>query len=178
MMKPPIVAVGFALVANIAQAESLCGNLDAPFIMDTLQGDWALNGSISVETETLSVVQPAQGGTATFEDDFVVALLSEDGLETYGTLAESPSPYDVDHVDDILETVEADWIADDLSLTPCGPEGLLQLRSSVQEPNRESHLTVLPYFNDQMLVIYEGELTGDWGLSFITFAALMTRDES
>lgn len=172
-----ICSYRFDFLSGAAQAESLCGVTDEAAVFAALQGDWNVSGSVSLETETLSVTRPNEG-TAAFREDFVVVEIIEDGTGTTGNLATVGQVYDVDQVDDILETVEAEWIADDLSLTPCGPEGLLQLSSQVEEFGNLSRLTVLPYFDDQILVISESERKGDWGLAFVTFAGLLTRPES
>lgn len=171
-----LAALGLILWAGVAQAESLCGVTDEAAVFGALQGEWALSGSVSLETETLSVTRPNEG-VATFRRDFFVVDIVEDGIGTTGNLVAAGQAYDVDQVDDILDTVEAEWIADNLSLTPCGPEGLLQLSSLVEEFGNLSQLTVLPYFDDQMLVISESERKGDWGLAFVTFAGVLTRSE-
>lgn len=165
--------IGLILTASGAQAESLCGVTDAAVVFGHLQGDWTLTGAISVETETLSVVE-VTNGTAQFMQDRAVILTHDGGAGIAVSLGLLGAAYDVNGVDDILETVEAEWIADAVSTTPCGPDGLLQLSAtSNANENETSRVTVVPYFSDKVVVIIESELTGDWGLGFITIAALL-----
>ena len=85
--------------------------------------------------------------------------------------------YDVDGVDDILETTGSEWIADAVSLTPCGPDGLLQPTADFAfDELVTGQVTVIPYFSDSMLMIVEARLRGDFGVAFITTSTLMTRD--
>ena len=96
-------------------------------------------------------------------------------LERATQLTATDTPYSVDHVDDILETVEAEWIADAVSETPCGPEDLLQLTAPLDLPPRMAGtVTLIPYFSDRVVIIAEVEMRGDWGLGFVTMAALLT----
>ena len=83
--------------------------------------------------------------------------------------------YDVDAVDDMLATVEADWIADAVSLTPCGPDDLLQLSTVIDVQDvAQGTLTIIPYFTDQIVMISEVEVTGDWVIAFVTEVGLLT----
>jgi hypothetical protein len=78
-------------------------------------------------------------------------------------------------LDDILDTVDAAWIADEVSGTTCGPEELPQLTASYELSEAlNGRLTVIPYFSDRAVLILEAEWRGDWGIAFITLAALLT----
>ena len=165
-------------------AESLCDLNDLDELRATLAGEWAAMGRTSVEATTLSVVQETTGFAVIDADGRIASqdvaahapmpLVFIDGSSP--TLEVAQEPYDVDHVDDLLETVEAEWIADELSLTPCGPEELLQMSVPiVPTEDITVQVTLLPYFEDQFLLLSEGEVKGAWGIAFITKAALFTR---
>jgi len=105
------------------------------------------------------------------------AAIPEVTLESDSAFMRDIGPvYDVDGVDDILETVEAEWIADAVSQTPCGPRQLLQLTADVDMGEQGGGaVTFIPYFSNQLVMISEVEIEGDWGIAFVTEAALLTR---
>ena len=166
-------ALVFCLWASTGQAASLC-DVPAEEALAALAGEWSGPGAVSIETETLSVV----------EDAPFQLTLTADGLASEGSFSawvsdpvmlEPGVVYDVDGVDDILATLEAEWIADDVSLTPCGPEALPQVSAEIEvAPDFNGRVTLVPYFTDQVIMIFEYEFRGDWGLAFVTEGALMT----
>jgi len=177
------VVLCFALAGPVS-AESLCGVTDQDAVLGAIAGSWGLEGSSALETETLSMVEPVVGAAVIGADGQVVsaevlqgAVVPDIALDDDSPAVEvTESPYDVDQVDDILETVEADWIADAVSATPCGPEGLTQLAYTYAfETEATGRVTLIPYFTDQVLMISEAELKGDWGLAFFVSAVLLTR---
>ena len=162
-----------ALWAGSGHADSLCG-VTAQEALPQIIGAWTYEGAVSVETETLSIVEPDTGraivgGDGSFAAPPVSRWIAAP-VDLRGEVV-----YDVDQVDDLLETVEAAWIADAVSLTPCGPEGLPQLTAEFMNEELTGQVTLLPYFTDLSVMIVEAELRGEWGLAFITTAALMTR---
>ncbi len=166
--------LGFVLISGAAQAESLCGATDQVALLEAIHGPWSVSGSISVETQTLSVVEPIQanvliGRTGAILLDFE----GESGSSLI--LGAAEDALDVDQVDNFLKTVEAEWIADEVSDTPCGPEGLLQLQALRDDPEGDyNRVTVLPYFDDRLVIITEIETAGEWGLAFITLGGILT----
>lgn len=175
-----------ALHTTAAQAASLCGVTDPQEVLEALAGDWTVDGATSVETETVSDVDQIVGSFVLATDArFASEWVASPGPARPVTIAaDSPvlriegAIYNVDQIDDMLDTVEADWIADDLSETPCGPEGLPQLTHKLDiEGTIAVRVTVIPYFTDAVLLISEAEMTGDWGLAFVTTAALLTPAE-
>jgi len=170
-----VVVLSSCTFAHGSAADSLCGVTDPQAVFDAVQGTWVGRGSINVETETLS---------ATEEPNQMVLAITPAGGLIFDPQAGGSTPlaleaegivYDVDQVDDILETVEAEWIADDVSLTPCGPEGLLQLTVAIPLAEGETaSVILLPYFSDRLVMIGEREMRGDFGLAFVTMAALLT----
>ncbi|SLN11609.1 hypothetical protein [Pseudooctadecabacter jejudonensis] len=170
MIRAAILCVGLSTAAS---AESLCGVTDPQVILGHLSGEWSLTGALSVELETLSVTQPVTGTASAQGADLTLQFPMETEAHTMN-LRPAPDRRDVDWVDDILTTVEQDGIADDLSLTPCGPESLIQfIGSASTEDGRSQITTILPYFSDAMLMVQTGEWAGEWGLAFLTGAALM-----
>lgn len=175
-----------ALWAGAAQAESLCGVTDRQVVLDAIAGDWSARGATSVESETLSVVDQTAGRYVFDAQGRFSSIIVEAVAEPPAVVIDADSPtlgalgvfYDVDQVDDILETVEAAWIADEVSLTPCGPEELPQLQIILRDGEASSGVMVIvPYFSDKMVAISEVEMRGDWGLAFVTSAALLTATE-
>ncbi|PVA06125.1 hypothetical protein [Thalassorhabdomicrobium marinisediminis] len=180
-----ILAPVFAIVvASAAQAESLCGVLDRSQVLGTIAGDWQLEGAVSAEGETLSQVRQTLGhviidatgriatAVAPAGEEAPRAALEDDSL----TLTSTGVFYDVDRADDIFDTVEAPWIADAVSETPCGPERLLQLGGMFEVGDSTSGIVaVLPYFSDRIVLIGETKITSERGLIFVTRAALLTR---
>jgi hypothetical protein len=89
----------------------------------------------------------------------------------------APKPYDVDRVDDVLDTTESGELADLLSDTQCGPEALPQVQ--VVLPEFEGGITVfgtitlVPYFDDRVLEISELTLKSDETVLFMTETVLL-----
>ena len=170
-----IPAALLACWAGGAGAESLCDVTDGVF--DRLAGDWAGAVTASVETETLSVTDEVMPGLSTlsadgaFGIDFIQDLV---GAGAVVRLTHGAVVHDVDGVDDLLDTTETAWMADALSDTPCGPEALPQLSGTVDHgPDLTGTLTLIAYFDDRVLMLSELEYRGDWGLAFVTAAALL-----
>ncbi len=88
-----------------------------------------------------------------------------------------PKPYDVDRVDDVLDTTERADLADVLSDTQCGPEALPQLQ--VDLPEFEGGIsvfgtiTLMPYFDDRVLEISELTLKSDETVLFMTETVIL-----
>ncbi|MBU2993522.1 hypothetical protein Q4555_13230 [Octadecabacter sp. 1_MG-2023] len=172
------VASFLICLTGTAQAESMCGWDEPTEIRAALAGDWIYKGAGSFVTASLDD-QGEIDGAANITEAGDVAV---DEI-TY-TLMPLLRPelgdvvYDVDQVDDLLETVEAEWIADAVSMTPCGPDDLPQLSATYQITEAlNGQLTVLPYATDQVVLMLEAEWRGDWGLAFVTIAALLTPSE-
>ncbi|WP_281982386.1 hypothetical protein [Thalassorhabdomicrobium marinisediminis] len=163
------------LFAPPLHAESLCGVSDVDFILDQIEGRWAADGNVSVESETLSVFKPLPDVVVIGPDHRLTTRMTRNmGLTP--ELDVAAAPYDVDAVDDMLDTVEAAWIADAVSDTPCGPEELTQLSAEVRVDDViTGHVTLIPYFTDRVVLIAEVETRGDWGLAFVTHGLLLTR---
>lgn len=164
---------------------SLCELDDNTLLLEIMQGDWVERGAISIESETLSVTEPVDG------EMYIFATLIQSNA-VFGTYQFDQANlrrgqvYDVDQVDDLLETAEVEWIADEVSLTPCGPDGLPQVSADLFELSVDEgpiadrdvvgRVTVLPYFANKMVILVEAELRGDWGIAYLTAATLMTRE--
>ena len=165
-----------ALAASPAAAESLCG-VTGEVALTQLVGNWIGDVQGNIETETVSVTDVVAPGVASVGEDgrFAIDILGVlAGAGEAVTLTPVETIYDVDGVDDLLDTVEAAWIADALSDTPCGPESLPQLRGVVDyAPDLTGQIVLIPYFDDRVLMLAEWENRGDWGLAFLTLAALL-----
>lgn len=170
-------ALALTLFATPVMAgESLCGWSDADRVLAALAGAFAGDLSVQVEAETVSTTKTFADDRATLSPDgdlsdaFLGNLVRDPVALTLGTLV-----YDVDAVDDLLWTAEAEWIADAVSLTPCGPEDLPQLSGSfVGGEGFAGQVTLIPYFTDKVVMVFEVDYSGDWGLSEITGTALLT----
>ncbi len=163
------------VVPGTVAAESLCDVGGG--IIPRLAGVWDGTVAMSVETEALSVTDEGLPVLSVLFDDgrFGTAWMQDIvGAGETVTLSRSDGTYDVDGVDDLLETAEADWMADALSDTPCGPEALPQLRGAVDyAPDLTGDLTLIAYFDDRILMLAELEYRGDWGVAFVIAAALL-----
>ena len=174
------------LASSTAQADSLCQVWNVDVVQQAMAGQWSTRGAISIESVILSTTENTTGRvvispSGQFSSVSVVeeAAIPDVTLDQDSTFMSDIGPvYDVDGVDDILETVEAEWIADAVSETPCGPRELLQLTASVDMGEQGGGaVTFIPYFEDQIVMISEVEIVGDWGIAFVTEAALLTRPE-
>ena len=169
------LALTLAVLAIPVHAESLCGWTDDAALRSALAGSWAYDGAWSFVTAS-DEGDPAIEGTAEIAQDGSITVLGVTDVvmpELTPTLGDMV--YDVDQVDDLLDTVNADWIADAVSATPCGPEDLPQLSAiyAVDE-DLSGQLTLVAYATDQVVLLLEAEWRGDWGLAFVTAATLMT----
>lgn len=173
-----------ALSASVAQADSLCGVEDFDRVQTVLTGTWVQSGASSIETETLSVVQPIDEAAAVEvrADGGLIWATTDQWLGGALSLEPRSVPYDVDAVDDLLTTTDSDWIADAVGDTPCGPGDLPQLSgafrvaSDAQQDAITGTVTLVPYFSDRVVLLAQIELRGEWGLGFLTTAALLTPD--
>jgi len=175
-----LAALALTLVVSLAvplTAQSLCDVRDPDRINAALQGVWTQSGGGSYVTASEEAVAPVMGnitigpnGQVTW-DELTYVLLPVVAPEL------GDAVYDVDNIDDLLETTESEWIVDTLSDTPCGPENLPQLsvRYEMITLNLRGQLTLVPYFEDRVLAVLETEWKGDWGIAFITVTSLMTR---
>lgn len=169
------VALSLAALPALA-GESLCGRRDGVAILAELAGAWDNALTVQVETEGLSTLREIEGDWALLEADgaFLNAFLDE-LIGAPVTLAFVEEGYDVDQVDDLLEATESDWIADALSETPCGPETLPQFRAGFKGgAGLSGQITLIPYFTDKALMLFQIDYLGDWGLSEVTGTALLT----
>lgn len=166
------------LWAGAAQAGSLCGVTDEAAVRAAMTGGFTQAGALSIETETLSVTEPFADEPVIIDPAGRIMLPVVDqwtGQDVRTTL--SGGIYDVDGVDDLLDTVDAAWIADAVGDTPCGPEELPQITGTFASgEDLSGRVTVIGYFSDRMVVLTQVDLRGDWGIAFVTIAALLTRD--
>ena len=162
-----------------AFAESLCGETDLTRLSKTLAGDWERRAQVNLESETLSILRQTAPERVTLTaapaiaTDFIDSLI---GAPLSLSLAEGTA-YDVDAVDDMLDTTESAEFADVLSDTPCGPEDLPQLQGTLIKTDGISAagtVTLIPYFSDRILEITELELKSEGALIFMTATALLT----
>lgn len=181
-MKSILVSALLILGPVHAAAQSLCDQRDPAKVMEALVGLWRGDVAVSVETETVSATEVMDAGRHWMREDggFVTYLIAG-WTEAPVDLALSEAPiYDVDGVDDLLETTSREVFADLLSDTPCGPETLPQMTGQFVSDLAEGEgsvtgaVTLIGYFEDRVLMLVEAELTGDWGLGFVTATALLT----
>lgn len=167
--------LALCLAAPVAQAQSLCGVTDEDTVLGQIAGDWDVVGAMAIDTHIVSFVEPFE---ATVEiNDLGMVRLDMNGMRGDNIFVDADEgSFDVDEIDGFLEDTQAEWIADAVSATPCGPEGLLQLRDTSDNPDADyNRVTFIPYFADQMVMIVEVETQGEWGIAFISMTGLMTR---
>jgi hypothetical protein len=167
------------LAASPASAEGLCDITGEAGLLARLAGSWEQDGRLSLENATTSLLRDLPPARVEITADGLYDSPFTDnitGAPLALTFADTPA-WDVDRVDDILETVERADIADTLSDTRCGPEALPQLVAEIPETPGMSAggtLTLIAYFDDRLLRITELELKSAETILFMTEAALMT----
>ncbi|SMP22497.1 hypothetical protein [Shimia sagamensis] len=179
-MKRFLMAIAAAaLVPVTAVADGFCGVSDPAVVYERLAGSWVREGSTSVEGSVTSFVRPARMFATEIDKDgqyysgFVDSLMGEKVALTWA----APKPYDVDRVDDVLDTTGREDLADLLSDTHCGPEALPQLQ--IVLPEFESGIsvfgtiTLVPYFDNRVLEISEVTLKSDETVLFMTETVLL-----
>ncbi|WP_425098411.1 hypothetical protein [Tropicibacter sp. S64] len=174
------IAVCLALLLpGMAAAEGFCNVTDAAEVFARIEGAWLRRGSLSIESATDSQLMASQvykltlDGAGMAESSFLDGVL---GAPQQMMLAD-PRPYDVDRVDDVLDTTERPDIADTLSDTLCGPEALPQLVIPVAMAfggtKIDGQVTLIPYFDDRILEITEYMATLDEGVLHVTETVLL-----
>ncbi len=178
-MKRILMAAVAVLTPVAVMADGFCGVTDPVAVYEQLAGNWVRDGSTSVEGSTMSFVRPARkfateiSAEGLFSSGFVDSLMGDAVALTWA----APKPYDVDRVDDVLDTTERADLADLLSDTQCGPMGLPQLQ--IDLPEYEGGITVfgtitlVPYFDDRVLEISELTLKNDETVLFMTETVLL-----
>ncbi len=174
----PLAAL--VIFAAPAHADGFCEIAASETLFETLAGEWDRDGAQSLENATTSMLRASAqytvkiGAGGMLNSTFIDSLT---GAPIPLTLAEAPV-YDVDGVDDILDTIERADIADTLSDTRCGPEALPQLTAEIPVTSGISAggtITIIAYFDDRLLQITELELKSDETILFLTEAAILTR---
>jgi len=163
-----------------AQSTNLCGMTDEAEVLELLAGNWTREGTMSVFNEVMDELGPMQNVQATLTSDGAASGFAfEDtlGLNVMLALADAPI-YDVDHVDNLLDTTERADLADVVADTHCGPEDLPQLTTEIGVTAGMSvtgRITWIGYFDDRILELAEYEVTSDETILFITETAVLTR---
>ncbi len=170
------------LAAAPAPARNLCGLEDRGEVLAAIAGTWTAEEAVSLENATTSLLRrPAPGREIVTGEGLLATPFLDD--TTGGAVAlrlAGERPYDVDAVDDVLETTESEAFADILSETRCGPEEVPQLVARIAEGDGAAvsgTVTLLAYFDDRMLRISELTLRGDGAVLFMVATALLTRAE-
>ncbi|WP_371154284.1 hypothetical protein [Jannaschia sp. 2305UL9-9] len=163
-----------------ALAEGLCDVTDLARLQ-MLAGTWSGVEHRSFETldDTRMGVTPLivtladGGGVLTYASDLTSGLFDEAPALTLAR----DGAYDVDAVDDMLDTTAHAELADTLSDTLCGPEALPQLVVPVSidaEIDVEGAITLIAYFSDRLLQITEMTVRSDEVVLYVTATALLT----
>ena len=185
MLRQAALFLCLAAPAAPAWAESLCKQPATPEVLETLVGSWSREGAISLFNETMDQLKTVPQEARAYQIAPDLTLNS-----TYiDNVAGAPQPirglevpaYDVDGVDDLLETVARADLADILSDTPCGPETLPQWQVVLMEQDAAGisvavTMTVIGYFSDRLLMLTEAELKSDAAVIFMTEAMLLRPD--
>lgn len=167
------------LLPGFALADGFCNVTDEAEVLGRIEGTWLRRGSLSIESEVESQLMAAQVYKLFIDEDGMADSSFIDGVTGAPqklTLAD-PKPYDVDRVDDMLETTERPDIADTLSDTLCGPEALPQLVIPVNMSHGgtriDGQITLIPYFDDRILEITEYMATLDGTVLHVTETVLL-----
>ena len=168
-----------ALFASPAAADSLCGERDVARLNAQLAGQWDRTAHISLENETLSMLRQTEPEvvTITGAGALITGFIDDQTGGPLPLVLQDAAAYNVDAVDDMLDTTETSHFADILSDTPCGPEDLPQLQGTLLQADGMSAsgtVTLIPYFDDRILEITELELRSEAALIFMTATALLT----
>lgn len=175
-----LIAVAVLAATPVAaMADGFCGVADQAEILSRLSGDWVRAGSTSIEGADTSFVREARvfatniSADGLFQSGFVDSLMGE----ALPLEAVEPKTYDVDRVDDMLETTGRADLADLLSDTRCGPEALPQLQLTLPEEEGGitvfGTITVIPYFDDRLLEISELTMKSGETVLFLTETVLL-----
>ncbi|WP_299424466.1 hypothetical protein [uncultured Shimia sp.] len=178
-MKRFLMAAVVAMTPVAAMADGFCGVSDPAVVYERLAGSWVREGSTSVEGNVTSFVRPARMFATEIDNDgrfysgFVDSIMGEDVALRWA----EPKPYDVDRIDDVLDTTVRTDFADLLSDTLCGPEGLPQLQVALPEFDDGitvfGTITLVPYFDDRVLETSELTLKSDETVLFMTETVLL-----
>lgn len=176
----PLVAL--LLTATPVWADGLC-QLPQPFDAADLAGTWARDGAVSVVNETQDILRPSAQYTVTITPDGALQSPFVDSLTgtTLPLMLLGVPAYDVDRIDDVLDTTERADIADTLSDTRCGPEALPQVQGSLNitgEVSVTGTITLIAYFDDRVLQVTELELQSSDAILFMTETALLRPDHT
>ena len=175
-MRHVLTAAALAL-ASPAGAESLCDRSDAAALLALLSGSWTGAVEVWVEADTISTGRDVPEGGVVLGGNGLLDSAFLDGLGAGPVPLTLGQVYDVDGVDDLLDTTESAWMADDLSDTPCGPEALPQFSGTIDAgPDLTGTATLIAYFDDRVLMLYDLEARGDWGFAEVTGSSLLSRE--
>ena len=180
-MKAFLVA---AVLATPAAAESLCGRTDTDAVLAELAGRWSGEVRFSAVNEIFDELRrtPADRAEPTILSADGTMLAMQDLLpEAHHAMRLAVTePLDVDMVDDLLETADAEDFADALSDTPCGPEALPQFAApvSLSDPagmTATGRVILVPYFTDRVLRFDRVTFSDGVVVLYMTRAHLLTR---
>ncbi|WP_299927332.1 hypothetical protein [uncultured Pelagimonas sp.] len=163
---------------SILLADGFCGVTDEQEILDRLQGTWARDGSMSIENAVTSFVKGSSAYQVEIASNGSVTSQFFDNLtgQPQDTALAETRPYDVDRVDDLLDTTGRPDLADVLSDTKCGPSDLPQLVVTMPETSGMSAagtITYIAYFDDRVLELTELTLKSDETVLYMTETVLL-----
>lgn len=172
-----------AFMPGAAVAQGLCDVTDPAQIFAALEGDWSREGTMVLDNAVTEMVRASEEYSVQITGQGQIGSAFLDSLT--GDMAQTslpePRPYDVDRVDDMLDSTGRADFADLLSDTKCGPEALPQLQidlSAGQGITVTGTITYVAYFTDRVLELGQFELKSDETVLFVTETALLTRDNS
>lgn len=171
-----------------ALADGFCDVTDVSEVHSRIAGKWHREGSMSFVNATTDMERPSDPYITEFFETGLVANKFYDDLTGAMQLADLVDTlYDVDKVDDMLDTTGRSDFADVLSDTLCGPDQLPQLVVKIELPvgNRSQlagapdigvfgTVTYVAYFDDRLLEISELTVKTDETVAFLTETALLT----
>jgi|GEM_PF-6512189 len=179
-MKAVVTALLIVLAAPAADATSLCEAPDDA-LADLLAGTWTGEPRQSIDSlDTARIRAPGEIRVRLAAGDpglaMTTGLLDNLGIAPLDLRRARPVPYDVDRVDDVLDTTDNAVLADLLSDTPCGPESLPQFSGTVGIEGGirvEGTITIVAYFTDRLLGITELTLQNEGATLYLTETVLL-----
>lgn len=174
-----LVAMAVSVFGTSGAADGFCGLGKPDIALAQIDGTWKREGSVSVFNETTDELRPSApftvqiSGDGTFVSPFVDSLT---GKPLTVSVLSAPA-YDVDRIDDVLDTTGRADLADAVSDTLCGPSQLPQFQARLDVSDGISvsgTVTLIAYFADRVLQVSELELKSEDTILFMTETVLLT----
>ncbi|PZX17683.1 hypothetical protein LX81_01410 [Palleronia aestuarii] len=179
-----ILAIAGVLVAATAlpmEARNLCGQDADAELLARLEGVWRGAPRVSIVNETTSLDRtPGEKNVVLRRGTLRDELLDGIAAHSYEIAGADGPRYDVDAIDDLLETTGSADLADRLSDTRCEPEELPQFVAIIDEGEEMTvagTVTIVAYFEDRLLEVTELTLGSGETILYFTATTLLVPAE-